>query len=31
MHERMMDKTTQPSDKNMIKTIGQTIADAWTA
>ena len=31
MYERMMDKTTQPSDQDMIKTIGQPIADAWTA
>jgi hypothetical protein len=30
MHERMMDKTTQPSDADMINTIGQPIADAWT-
>lgn len=31
MHERMMDKTTQPSDEDMINTIRQPIADAWTA
>ncbi len=30
MHERMMDKTTQPSDEDMINIIGQPIADAWT-
>lgn len=30
MHERMMDKTTQPSDAEMINTIGQPIAEAWT-
>lgn len=30
MHERMMDKTTQPSDADMIKTIGQPIASAWS-
>ena len=32
MHERMMDKTTQPSDADMINWIGQPpIAEAWTA
>jgi len=31
MHERMMDKTTQPSDADMINAIGFPIADAWTA
>ena len=31
MHERMMDKTTQPSDADMIDTIGQPIAIAWSA
>ena len=31
MHERMTDKTTQPSDADMIQVIGQPIADAWTA
>ncbi len=30
MHERMLDKTTQPSDANMVSTIGRPIADAWT-
>ena len=30
MHERMMDKTTQPSDADMLNTIGQPIAEAWT-
>jgi hypothetical protein len=31
MYERMLDKTTQPSDADMINTIGTPIADAWTA
>ena len=31
MHKRMMDKTTQPSDADMINTIGQPIAEGWTA
>jgi hypothetical protein len=31
MHERMTDKTTQPSDADMINVIGQPIADAWTS
>jgi hypothetical protein len=31
MHERMMDKTTQPSDADMNDTIGQPIAEAWSA
>ncbi len=31
MHERMMDKTCQPSDLEMINAIGQPIAGAWTA
>jgi AraC family transcriptional regulator len=31
MYERMMDKTTQPSDGDMLNTIGQPIAEAWTA
>lgn len=31
MHERMMDKNHQPSDADMINTIGQPIAEAWTA
>ena len=31
MHERMMDKTTQPSDADMINAIGYPIADAWIA
>ncbi len=30
MHERMMDKTTQPSDADMIRTIGQPVANAWS-
>jgi hypothetical protein len=31
MHERMTDKTTQPSDEDMLNVIGQPLADAWTA
>jgi len=32
MHERMLDKTAQPSDVDMIDWIGQQpIAEAWTA
>ena len=31
MHERMTDKTTQPSDADMINAIGQPLAEAWTA
>ncbi|MEZ4867045.1 MAG: DUF3788 domain-containing protein [Caldilineaceae bacterium] len=31
MHERMMDKTTQPSLEDMRNWIGQPIADAWLA
>ncbi len=31
MYERMMDKTSQPSDTDMVTTIGQPIAEAWTA
>ncbi len=31
MHERMMDKTTQPSDEEMIHWIGQPIAEEWSA
>ena len=31
MHERMMDKSNQPSDEDMILWIGQPIAGAWTA
>lgn len=31
MHERMMDKNHQPSDADMLNTIGQPIAEAWTA
>ncbi len=31
MYERMMDKSNQPSDADMINTIGQPIAGAWTA
>ncbi len=31
MHERMMDKTRQPSDDEMLATIGQPLSEAWTA
>jgi hypothetical protein len=31
MHERMTDKTTQPSDADMITWIGQPIAETWIA
>ncbi len=31
MHERMKDKTTQPSEADMISWIGQPIGEAWTA
>jgi AraC family transcriptional regulator len=31
MHERMTDKTAQPSDADMINVIGQPLAGAWTA
>jgi hypothetical protein len=31
MHERMMDKTVQPTDSQMVQLIGQPISDAWTA
>jgi hypothetical protein len=31
MHERMLDKTTQPSDSDMINTIGTPISGAWNA
>ena len=31
MYERMMDKTAQPSDEDMISWIGQPIAPEWTA
>ena len=31
MHERMMDKSTQPSDQEMIDWIGQPIAEEWSA
>jgi len=31
MHERMMDKTIQPSDEDMIHWIGQPIAAEWVA
>jgi hypothetical protein len=31
MHERMMDKTVQPSDAEMLKAIGRPIARSWTA
>lgn len=31
MHERMMDKTVQPSDEDMIDWIGQPVAAEWIA
>lgn len=31
MHERMMDKSTQPSDEAMLNWIGQPIAKEWIA
>ena len=31
MYERMMDKTAQPSDEDMINWIGQPIAQEWIA
>ena len=31
MHERMMDKTVQPTDEDMIRWIGQPIAEEWIA
>ena len=31
MYERMMDKTPQPTDAEMIAFIGQPIAEAWTS
>jgi AraC family transcriptional regulator len=31
MHERMMDKTKQPSDEEMASYIGQPVAEAWSA
>ncbi len=31
MHERMTDKTTQPTEAEMIDVIGQPIAGAWTS
>ncbi len=31
MHERMLDKTRQPSVTDMLNAIGQPIAGAWTA
>lgn len=29
MHERMLDKTTQPTDEEMIRVIGQPVSDSW--
>ena len=29
MYERMTDKTTQPTDEDMLTVIGQPLADAW--
>ncbi len=31
MHERMMDRSARPSDADMLDTIGQPIAEAWSA
>lgn len=31
MHERMMDKSTQPSDQDMINWIGLPLAEEWIA
>ena len=31
MHERMMDKTTQPTDEDMTNWIGQPITREWIA
>jgi len=31
MHERMMDRSTQPSDQDMIDWIGQPLANEWMA
>ena len=31
MHERMMDKSAQPTDEDMLNWIGQPIAEEWTA
>lgn len=31
MHERMMDRSTQPTDEEMINWIGQPFAGEWTA
>ena len=31
MHERMIDKTIQPTDAEMIDFIGQPVAEAWSA
>ena len=31
MHERMMDKTAQPSDAEMMAAIGEPMAEAWSA
>jgi hypothetical protein len=31
MHERMMDKSTQPGDAEMLKTIGEPLGGAWNA
>ncbi len=30
MHERMTDKSVQPTDEDMIRVIGQPIAEAWS-
>jgi hypothetical protein len=31
MHERMLDKTRQPTDEEMLAHIGQPIGEAWTS
>ena len=31
MHERMLDKSHQPSDEEMAQMIGQPLAEAWSA
>ncbi len=31
MHERMLDKSHQPSDEEMAQRIGQPLAEAWSA
>lgn len=31
MHERMLDKTKQPTEEEMLQFIGEPLAEAWTA